>query len=219
MRQLRIFGTVIVALGLAGILVFALSLRQAPRATGAIAGAANPESPAPVPTPLATPLPELGCGTSFTLGDAPAPTLANRAAVASAIVIATVLEIGPAQWNTSDGSAPKSVRPPSRAHIYTPVRLVVDQSVKGSVVRRVTVRIPGGTVGCYSFWFHPTPDVKPGRQYAFFLGQGVDATGNPEARELTAFEAWPILAGVVATPLDGDLTLPAFGSQVAGVAP
>lgn len=218
MRLLRILGSVAVTLGLAAFVVFALSLRQA--TPEAVTGATNPESPAAEPSVLATPGTKLECGTSMVSRDAPEPTIANRAAVASAVVIATVVEVSPPRWNTDDGAAPEAARPPAGAHIYTPVTITVDDAVKGLETEELTVRVPGGTVGCYSFVFDNTPDLKAGAQYAFFLAPGVDAAGNSEAAELTVNEAWPVVDGAtVVTPLDGERSLPAFSTLISNVVP
>lgn len=161
-----------------------------------------------------------GCGADEVSADAPAPTVSNRTRGSTSVVIARVVAVGSARWNTLDGTRPSfDAVPPRGAYVYRAITLSVISQSKGSMPGSATVRLPGGTADCFTFLFENTPELVPGRDYAFFLGPSRNASGGDGAMTLTVNEGWPVAADqTVQTPLDGSLSLQAFSAVVAAAA-
>jgi hypothetical protein len=156
------------------------------------------------------------CGSATVSYDAIEPTIANRAEGASVVLLATVESIAEARWNTADGRAPKfEGEPPIAAYIFRPVSLSVDTLARGDVAGSTSeVTMLGGSVGCYTYDYENTPDLKVGQQYAFFLGASLTAAGGRDQAALTINEAWAVSDGLVKTPLEGDVLVAAFIATV-----
>lgn len=184
------------------------------------AGAATPPPDATaVAQPTASPAAESDptCGSATVSYDAAEPTIANRAEGASLVVIATVDSVGEARWNTADGKAPaiEGESPPPDAHIYRPVRLSVTTLARGDLMgSTLEAKALGGTVGCYSFEFEDSPQLKSGEEYAFFLAPALPGAGAADASTLTINAAWVVTAGLVSTPVEGEVTVPVFLAAV-----
>lgn len=170
---------------------------------------AEPTSP---PTEASDP----SCGTATVSYDAAEPTIANRAEGASVVVIATVDSVDAARWNTDDGKAPAfDENPPEDAYIYRAVSLSITTLARGDILgSTLEVNALGGTVGCYSFEFEDSPELKSGEQYAIFLAPALTEDGKTDPSTLSINAAWPVTAGQVSTPVEGQVALPLFLAAV-----
>lgn len=156
------------------------------------------------------------CGTATVSYDAAEPTIANRAEGASVVVIATVESVGAARWNTDDGKAPAfDQNPPEDAYVYRPVSLSITTLARGDLLgSTLEANALGGTVGCYSFEFEDSPELKSGELYALFLAPALADDGKTDPSTLSINAAWPVTAGQVSTPVEGEVALPLFLAAV-----
>ncbi len=156
-------------------------------------------------------------GSELSIEDGVNPTVANWAHASQMVAIGTVTSIGPARWNSEDGSAPAFTaqgNPPAWALIYRPVTLSIQRTARGAAVTVLTARLLGGTVNCYTYSLYGAPAPVMSSPYALFLRASTDSTGFTTT-QLTLFDAWPVAAdGTIATPLDGKLSVAAFVSAV-----
>lgn len=151
-------------------------------------------------------------------GDAAEPTIANWAGVATLIVIGTAQVVGAPTWNTVDGAKPagdKAGRLPYGAMIYRPVAIAASEAARGATTGAVTGRWLGGQVGCDygGVDIGTTLDVAAGSSYAFFVGPALEADGKLGSN-LTIIEAWPVVGGMVRTPLEGGVSEATFMAMV-----
>jgi hypothetical protein len=161
------------------------------------------------------------CGSSarseLSIEDGVNPTVANWTRASQMVAIGTVISIGPARWNTADGSEPAFTaqgNPPAWAEIYRHVTLSIQRTAKGAVATVLTARLLGGTVNCYTYSRSGAPAPAVNGSYAVFLGVSTDSTGFTTT-QLTLFDAWPVAAdGTITTPMDGTLSVAAFVSAV-----
>lgn len=177
-----------------------------PDATAIAAPTSSPPSEASDPS----------CGTATVSYDAAEPTIDNRAEGASVVAIATVASVGAARWNTDDGKAPAfDENPPDDAYIYRSVSLSITTLARGdSLGSTLEANALGGSVGCYSFEFEDSPELMSGQQYAFFLAPALTEDGKVDPATLTINAAWPVTAGKVSTPAEGEVTIPVFLAAV-----
>lgn len=200
--------------------VFASLVVLRPRAESQDAGSATaPPDVRLAEQPTASPAPadsDPTCGTATVSYEAIEPTIANRAEGAAALVLATVESVGEARWNSEDGAAPDFAdAPPRWSTIFRPVSLSVDTLARGDLQSAtLEVRLLGGTVGCYTFVYENTAVLKPGQQYAFFLGPSVGAPGGRDEVTLAINEAWIVSDGLVTTPLEGEIPVAVFLATV-----
>lgn len=135
-----------------------------------------PEKPtAPMPT-IQTYDPGRPCivGT-FANGDGRSFSLTTR--TADSILVGVVMEVSSARWTTPDGKRPE--RPctgPPFFHIATPVRLRVEQVVRGEIIATdVVFEAFGGTIG-HDRYFHVDRDnpviFRAGERVVVFLNNG-----------------------------------------------
>lgn len=216
----RTISTLAVTLLLAAALFVPLVFLR-PAANSLNTGAATPP---PDATPIADATPaapadevDPTCGSATVSYDTADPTIANRAEGASVVVIATVESVGTARWNTDDGKPPafEGDNPPPDVYIYRPVSLSITTLARGdSLGSTLEVNALGGMVGCYSFEFEDSPELKAGQQYAFFIGPALAEEGTTDPSPVTINAAWPVSAGLVETPLEGDVELPLFVATV-----
>ena len=97
------------------------------------------------------------------------------------------------------------------AYISRPATLSIDTLARGDIVSRtLEVRALGGTVGCYSFDYEESPDLKAGEQYAFFLAPSLTADGTIDASTVSINNAWFVDNGVVETAVEGKVAIAAF---------
>lgn len=216
----RMISTLAVTLLLAAALFVPLVFLR-PAAETLNAGAATPPPGATaIAEPTSSPPTEEAdpsCGSATVSYDAAEPTIANRAEGASVVVIATVDSVGPARWNTADGKAPAfdDENPPTDAYIYRPVSLSITTLARGNILgSTVGVNALGGSVGCYSFEFEDSPELKSGQQYAFFLAPALEEDGRTDPTTLSINAAWPVTAGSVSTPVEGEVAVPVFLAAV-----
>jgi len=215
----RAISTLAVTLLLAAVLFVPLVfLRPAGETLDAGAATPPPDSTAvaevtPSPPSADT---DASCGTATVSYDAADPTIANRAEGASVVVIATVDSMGAARWNTDDGKAPAfDETPPDDAYIYRPVSLSITSLARGDILGSTfEATALGGTVGCYSFEFEDSPQLKDGEQYAFFLAPALTEDGKTDASTLSINAAWPVTAGEVITPAEGGVAVAEFLAEV-----
>jgi hypothetical protein len=82
---------------------------------------------------------------------ASSPGIQTQARSAQVIIVGVIVEVAPARWSTPNGQRP-AMPPcggqPPYDYIFTPVRVSVEQVVKGSIsTSEIEVRLIGGTVG------------------------------------------------------------------------
>ena len=90
------------------------------------------------------------------------------------IVIGTVQQVGPARWNTPDGTRPANPHDLSTGphEIFRPVVLQVDEYLRGPLpVLELQLFAWGGTIGQDSFTFHPEYlyELHEGERVVLFL--------------------------------------------------
>ena len=153
------------------------------------------------------------------------PVLADYASAVPNVLIATVVQTGPGQWSIPDGRQPDlATREAINFHIYRPITVAVETSVKGDAEGNLVANLWGGSAGCVRYdpgWVLPAT-MADGSRWALLLDYSPDGPNGEMTNDLMIIEAWPVTAaGVVKTPLDGDLSLTAFESAVsaAGDAP
>lgn len=83
--------------------------------------------------------------------NASSPGLQVQVPSSQIIILGTITELLPARWSTPDGQRPSNpcgvVQPPF-PYIYTPVRVTVEQVLKGTITTtEIEVQLLGGTVG------------------------------------------------------------------------
>ena len=91
----------------------------------------------------------------------------NLARAADAIVIGTVAEMETVAGR--DGT------------ISTLVTIDVEQTVKGQVERRITLREPGGRIGGRTLWIAGAPRFAPGERQLLFLSAAADGSARTTA--------------------------------------
>jgi hypothetical protein len=152
--------------------------------------------------------------------DRPDPTIENRSASSSAVLVGTVSSIEPGRWNTPTGDRPDELidTPGQSTIIYRPVAIKTDSLVRGEARgSELTVRWLGGQAECDYAGFEggSALDLKLDSQYAFFLGASTNADETQTEKELTILGSWLVTAdGRIETPLDGTLSISAFTTQV-----
>lgn len=132
------------------------------------------------------------------------PSIRGASAASEAAITASVVEIGPARWGTPDGTQPVVTdRIPSPLSVYRLARVKVLGVGHGPLAAGdlVTVRVPGGSIGCSTFEVGGYPDFAPGEPVALFLGALPSLSRAPGAG-FDVVDALPIVDGRVRT-LDG----------------
>ena len=154
-------------------------------------------------------------------------------------VVADVVDVGPAFFNTPDGRPPEGFPKWPRDHgpngnaedtIYTPIDVDIDQVMAGSWRPGLgRVLVEGGTVAveynaegkaihCFTERASPVPQVVPGSRYVFILSKALDNGGEQYLPLKKANFAWPVSAtGSVPTP-DGPMTLDELSEVVRAAA-
>lgn len=101
----------------------------------------------PAPLPYSTPRPSDPYRIEIASARDGNPRLSTE--LNTLVVVATVMEIRPAQWSTPDGRRPANPHDRQSPYgIYTPMFVQVEQVAKGAApLARLAVVIPGGTVG------------------------------------------------------------------------
>lgn len=156
--------------------------------------------------------PSSECMTVMSSFDRAPMTLDGRLKIQDGAVLATVLEVGPAQWNTSDGRPPAEIRHVAPSDVIRLVRLSADHVWSGDIDGTFTASVVGGTIGCWTFASDEVPEVVPGKQFAVFL------LGTPHRAGLEQVHAtltlWPVdEEGRIVTPEDGRLTVAEFSQR------
>ncbi len=165
-------------------------------------------SPTPRPT---RPTPSPTC-LLVTISPTSAPqTVDYVAQAADVVVIARIDAIGPARWNTLDGTQPLGDSPATEyASIYRPVSITTERMLRGSGPPITSVRLSGGDIDCSGVWYGNVPEVSPGHRYVLPLVSGsAGAAGAADGPWL--FWAWPVNAnGTIATPDRGTMSASAL---------
>jgi hypothetical protein len=101
------------------------------------------------------------------------PSLQIQVPSSEIIIIGTVKEMLPARWSTADGQRPPNpcgVTQPPFPYIYTPVRVTVEQVIKGSVsTSEIEVHELGGTVGQDRRFDYDRSPLVTGQRAVMFL--------------------------------------------------
>jgi hypothetical protein len=128
-----------------------------------------------------------------------------------AIVLATVLDLGAAQWNTRDGRAPGR-HDLDASHVIRLARIRVDELLSGSLASDV-VAFPGGRIGCWQFLMDETPaDLGIGDHYVVVIRDGGLELNLPTVGFVS--RTWWFTDGRVAAPMSGPLTLAELRAQI-----
>jgi hypothetical protein len=142
------------------------------------------------------------CLTRTTVYDRMVTSIEQDAASANAVVIARVVGIGGAQWNTESG------RPPGEHnldafHVMQRFEVSVETVVRGTAPRVAVLWIDGGVIGCQVF--QGPSSVEVGSRYVLFV------TGAAPRTTFDGFgyawRVWPITGDRVSTEFDGELPL------------
>lgn len=159
--------------------------------------------------PAVSQAPPPDCDGRLEILDRAVPDTSWIAGWSSASVLATITEVGPAQWNTANGGPPTGGEISPLLDVMRLVRLTVEDPLTGEPTPDSLVAwLPGGTIGCASFsvlggW---PLELNVGERFVFFLQDDV----NP-ASELGVpyvFSMWPVNHdGIVDTPSEGQLSI------------
>jgi hypothetical protein len=192
-------------------------------------GATTPSAPAsslsPSPSPSASGLVSLDplaapeelpgpCLNHTTVFDRARTTIEQDAAMSSVVVIGTITEIGEAQWNTTDGRAPRG-RDIEPSHVLRLLRVKVESVVNGTAPSVVTAWIPGGQIGCHGFTMGGFADAQVGRRYVFFLNETPPRNGISGVS--AAWQTWSVEEDSVVTSFEGNVPLGVFVERASGV--
>ena len=74
----------------------------------------------------------------------------------------------------------KSYWNPEKRLVYTDVKVLVDEYLKGDGPKEITVNLPGGTVGGITQWVSDTPQFDVGSYYVILLELSGQVTGGPD---------------------------------------
>lgn len=157
--------------------------------------------------------PNSECVTVRTVVDRVPMTLDTAFRLQDGVVLATVLEVGPAQWNTLDGKPPIDADEAGAFNVMRLVRLSADRVWDGDIEGTFVASVAGGTIGCWTFLHEEVPEVVSGRQYAVFLHGTPLLAGLEQVHAVRAM--WPIDPdGRIRTPEDGLLTVAEFSQRI-----
>ncbi len=153
--------------------------------------------------------PNSECHTVLSIVDRAMPmNMADEFHIADRAVLATVVEIGPAQWNTPDGKAPPGDwREAAPSDVMRLVRFWVDEVWKGDLDGSFVASIQGGDIGCWTFKPDPDefPEVAAGKQFALFFRGSPKRAGLEQAHKVLTI--LPLdEKGRIVTPEEGHLT-------------
>lgn len=157
-------------------------------------------------------------------------SIASLARRGRGFVLATVEGFEPAIFNTPDGrpppgfpSRPSSPNPNGNAEamIYTPINVVVDEVVTGSLGPGPgQIIVEGGTVGCFEMRVAPVPQVQSGSRYVFILTTALSDDGVTTLPMPKAVFAWPFEpGGRVVNTVEGPMLLDDLIRAVRDAAP
>jgi hypothetical protein len=141
-------------------------------------------------------------------------SIEQDAASANAVVVAKVVRIGGAQWNTQSG------RPPGEdnldaLHVMRRFEVSVEEVVRGTAPLGAVLWIDGGVIGCQVFLGPSSVDV--GSRYVLFLTNAAPRTTF--AGYGYAWRVWPITGTLVSTEFDGELPLTTVIERAASTSP
>lgn len=202
-------------------LVTAAGGTEGPSATVPRIETASPEGPTAPALDTAPPATTAAdCVVTRVMSERMPLTLQNVASASSAALVAEFEGYESATWNTSDGSRPARPSIHGSEKLYRPAKLRISDVLTGSVTgATITARVDGGKLGCDSYDFDYSPDLKIGQSYLFFLGYSVDASGTATS-DLSLVEAWPIRSdGSIVTPLEGETTINEVRAVVSKISP
>jgi hypothetical protein len=74
----------------------------------------------------------------------------------------------------------KSYWNPEKTLVYTDVKVLVDEYLKGDGPKEITVNLPGGTVGEITQWVSDTPQFGIGDYGVILLESSGQITGGPD---------------------------------------
>jgi hypothetical protein len=183
-----------------------------PSTAGGVAGLSTPPATSS-PTPSAVALQQLDpaaspeelpgpCLTRATVYDRMVTSIEQDASSANAIVIAKVVRIGGAQWNTQSGR-PSGEHDLDAFHVMRRFEVSVETVVRGTPPRVAVLWIDGGVIGCQVF-LGPA-SVEVGSRYVLFVTNAAPRTAFDGYGY--AWRVWPITGNLVSTEFDGELPL------------
>lgn len=235
-RLLQIGSTVVVGAALVAVVVLVSGFRL-PASVGAAPGGSIPpdvphetrapaESVAPLPSaavsdgePPLSPLdpaeaPNDECITVGSIVERAPMTLSSVVKFQRGAVLASVVDVGPAQWNTPDGRPPVDLTEITPSDVIRLVRLSVEDVWSGDAGATMTIAIPGGRIGCWDFWAEDVPArLERGQRFAVFVH------GHPRRPDLgeahALYTMWPVDGdGRVHTPADGPVPVTEMGQRI-----
>jgi hypothetical protein len=183
-----------------------------PSTAGGVVGLSTPPATSS-PTPSAVALQQLDpaaspeelpgpCLTRATVYDRMVTSIEQDAASANAVVVAEVVGIGGAQWNTPSGR-PAGEHNLDAFHVMRRFEVSVETVVRGTAPRVAVLWIDGGVIGCQVF-LGPS-SVEVGSRYVLFVTNAAPRTTF--AGFGYAWRVWPITGDLVSTEFDGELPL------------
>ena len=194
---------------------------ETPVAAGAVGsvGGVDPVKDDPATPSPATPSLVPGSCTQVRWHYDRANTTAKAAAGASsAVVVARVRSVGPAQWATSDGQQPSGTL--SAFAVFRVALVDVTDVGRGPVAKGATiaVRFPGGLIvtpngptSCASISVEGDPDFAPGSDVALFLNDGGTVQkGATMGADFDTRQAWRVESDAVIGPDSTTVSKSAF---------
>ena len=129
---------------------------------------------------------------------------------ADTTIVADIRAIGGGRYNVPSGEL-TGERPVGWYDVYRPTIVDVETVVRGDAPEgALKVRLPGGQLGCDTYYLDRTQAVDGPGPYVLFLGWEPDVRGN-EVAEMTVVRAWRINAqDEVVTPYDGNVPVEEF---------
>ena len=181
-----------------------------------------PVDPARPPATLPPP-----CFSVTSIYDRAVTTPAEDALRSTSVVIGRVVDVGDAQWNTTDGEPPSPSRAAGPTDVVRLIRVDVEGQIRGATVPKVsTVWIHGGTIGCTQFGISDASlRLDTGDRFVVLLNADplrLRLTGGPfdpsSGGLLHAWQLWRISGARVTTEFERDLSLDVLldGMRTAG---
>lgn len=173
-------------------------------------------------TPAASPSDEHACFGTGVQRDGGPELVADFVGQGMTFVSGTVVGVGPAFFNTADGTKPRDM---GAAHptsgqpypmIYTPIDVTIDRTVTGSLKPGANrLLIEGGKIGCISMEVNTAPTVVKGGRYVFVLTPALDADRKQLGNQFVAYTVFPIDSSGIASTRDGRMSIDALATKVA----
>jgi hypothetical protein len=160
-----------------------------------------------VPLDSRGPVPS-GCYEVVAMPSQDAPSIEHLDDLATSILVGTFDGHDAPRWNTPDGHRPTpSELMETSARLHRPLRITVEQAIRGESEDASHAFDPGGRLDCDLTAIAGGRELTPGGRYVFFFLAVTNSVGAT-LEDLQLADAWPVGADdVVETPGEGPIAL------------